>query len=127
MTIIKARNLPVMDKLSDESHVKGCHPGGTTNAYCLVRYGKMQEGSRPKPQVSSSREKKEEMQTPTNDSSVNCYATCVCPNTLCPEWNEQAVFTECDDEALQEKYFEVTVRSGEKLIGTVVIDLSPLL
>ena len=58
---------------------------------------------------------------------MNQYLTCVCPNTLCPEWNEQAVFIECDDEALQEKYFEVTVRSGEKLIGTVVIDLSPLL
>lgn len=49
-----------------------------------------------------------------------------------PEWNESFSFRNIDDEDLQEKYFEITVMDKDqyvkdKLIGTVIIDLSHLL
>lgn len=58
--------------------------------------------------------------TKTKDASLN------------PVWNESLSFRSIDDEALQEKYFEVTVMdhdylSKDKMIGTVTIDISSLL
>jgi Ca2+-dependent lipid-binding protein len=52
--------------------------------------------------------------------------------SLDPEWNECLSFRNIDDEDLQEKYFEITVMdydklAKDKLIGTVNIDISPLL
>lgn len=49
-----------------------------------------------------------------------------------PEWNECLSFRNIDDEDLQEKYFDIMVMDKDhivkdKMIGTVQVDLSPLL
>lgn len=52
--------------------------------------------------------------------------------SLNPDWHESFSFRNIDDETLQEKYFEITVMdsdriSKDQMIGTVTIDISPLL
>lgn len=122
LTIIKARNLPRMERVSMDSNE------ATTKAYCVVQVGKIQEGSRH----NRKRDKDKANSIPVaatsleRDNSGEQFITEVKEGSN-PEWNRSFAFSDVDDEDLQEKFFEIAVQSGEKLIGTVVVDLGPLL
>lgn len=156
LTIIKARDLPVMDRAQSNesgSQAPADRLRGTTNAYCVVSYGKTQEGQalnrsafsrqrrreisaevksearskRNRDYASESQGKEPQVVQEAGRSTTGEHFTSVCEDALNPEWNEQMVFSNCDDEDLQERYFDISVRSGDKLIGSVIIDLSYLL
>lgn len=132
LSLIRARNLPVMD-------VKR----GTTDAYCVVKFGRGQggkkeikaapiRGAHEHMQPNAGSHHNEQNITFQHTTHADIQKTTIAYNSLDPEWNQIFSFRNIDDEGLQEKYFEVTVYDkdtilSDQYIGTVNIDLSPLL